>query len=284
MKTIPLIVYANHADFKSMKSASISNQQSRMCLWTRSGRGDVIINGQKISMQANDYLYIPWGVRMRYLPDPKNPFFVSGIHLIPRYEIQEKIVYGLAHEASSKLFNSKYRCDEDLLNFEGVCHFTARPDSPLRQLSAYIVSHFQGGNKSFEQLQRLTLTLITELKNARENNEEYQQQTPNTLKKLLVYIDEHLSEDLSSNDCAKLMGCSSSQMRRQFQKYKNMTPVEWINLKRIEKSRDMLSSTRMSIAEISHELGYSDQFYFSRIFKKICGESPLAFRKASPFI
>ena len=49
--------------------------------------------------------------------------------------------------------------------------------------------------------------------------------------------------------------------------------------KRLEKSRQLLSETNLSIKEITAEIGYNDQNYFSRIFKSKYGLSPKEYRK-----
>jgi AraC family transcriptional regulator len=58
-----------------------------------------------------------------------------------------------------------------------------------------------------------------------------------------------------------------------------VTPLNYINQKRVEKGKYLLEHTQFSVGEISEEVGFKDELYFSRVFKKYVGISPLAYRK-----
>jgi len=64
-----------------------------------------------------------------------------------------------------------------------------------------------------------------------------------------------------------------------FKEEKGVTYINFISDKRLEKSRQMLAETDLSIKEITGEVGYNDQNYFSRIFKNKYGLSPKEYRK-----
>lgn len=75
------------------------------------------------------------------------------------------------------------------------------------------------------------------------------------------------------------MGISRSLL---FNKVKNITGmgiVGYVNKMRIEKSVHLLTTTSLSITEISERVGFSSLHYFSEVFKSIKGESPSAYRK-----
>ena len=56
--------------------------------------------------------------------------------------------------------------------------------------------------------------------------------------------------------------------------------MEWLNQRRLQMASQYLSSTRKTISEIAAMCGFSDQFYFSRVFRRHFGQSPLRYRKA----
>lgn len=58
-----------------------------------------------------------------------------------------------------------------------------------------------------------------------------------------------------------------------------LTPTEWINATVMLEARRLLRTTAMSAKEVAHELGFDDQAYFSRVFKKHTGMTPLEFRR-----
>ena len=61
----------------------------------------------------------------------------------------------------------------------------------------------------------------------------------------------------------------------------NCTVKEYLNSKRIEKAAQMLLMTELSMDEISREVGFNSAAYFSKLFKKYKGISPLKYRKTN---
>jgi AraC-like DNA-binding protein len=64
-----------------------------------------------------------------------------------------------------------------------------------------------------------------------------------------------------------------------FNQYLNMTPLEYVCNYRIEKSCALLKKTDLTVTEIAYETGFLDGSYFSKMFKKRMGMSPLKYRK-----
>ena len=99
------------------------------------------------------------------------------------------------------------------------------------------------------------------------------------IKKVCSYVDENLSNDISLETAAEFVGVSSFYLSKLFKEEKGETFINFISDKRLEKSRLLLEQTELSIKEITAEVGYNDQNYFSRIFKTKYGLSPKEYRK-----
>ena len=91
-------------------------------------------------------------------------------------------------------------------------------------------------------------------------------------------LDNYTSPDISIAAIAKGSGFSESQVRRMFKAKLRVTPIKYINYLRLEKAKKMLTESNFSVSEIAFATGFEDQFYFSRIFKKQYGISPLSYR------
>lgn len=111
---------------------------------------------------------------------------------------------------------------------------------------------------------------VTNVKQAEENP---------IIKKVCTYVDENLSSDISLETAADFAGVSSFYLSKLFKEEKGETFINFISDKRLEKSRQLLEQTELSIKEITAEVGYNDQNYFSRIFKNKYGLSPKEYRK-----
>ena len=99
------------------------------------------------------------------------------------------------------------------------------------------------------------------------------------IKKVCTYVDENLASDISLDTAADFAGVSSFYLSKLFKEEKGETFINYISDKRLEKSRQLLEQTELSIKEITAEVGYNDQNYFSRIFKSKYGLSPKEYRK-----
>ena len=84
---------------------------------------------------------------------------------------------------------------------------------------------------------------------------------------------------VSGQQMADEVGLSSSQFARRFHKLFEMSPRDFLLQQRVEKARNLLSESQMTVGEIADSLGYHDVGYFSRQFKQKTGLSPLAARK-----
>ncbi|WP_010677662.1 response regulator transcription factor [Bacillus timonensis] len=104
---------------------------------------------------------------------------------------------------------------------------------------------------------------------------------PNNLnmKKLLQYIDDHYSDQLSLADVAEHFHFNPSYLSTFFSTHNKEGFIEYLNKVRIEKASHFLLKDSTPISEISGMVGYSDHSYFCKVFKKIHGMSPSKFRR-----
>ena len=100
------------------------------------------------------------------------------------------------------------------------------------------------------------------------------------IQKVINYIEENLNSDLSVKSISKNVNISKSVLYKKFHSHFSCTPAYFINIKRVEKSTEYLLKTDMSI----EEMGFASASYYSRIFKKIKGVSPLKFKKLENFL
>ncbi len=98
------------------------------------------------------------------------------------------------------------------------------------------------------------------------------------LKTVLVYIDEHLAEPLPVSRLAELVHYHPVYFSRFFKKHVLLSPKSYISQKRLDKAKNLLSHTGLSIAEIAVRTGYPDLFYFSSTFKDHFGLAPTEYR------
>ncbi|MBU3201116.1 AraC family transcriptional regulator [Clostridium estertheticum] len=93
------------------------------------------------------------------------------------------------------------------------------------------------------------------------------------------YILKHLYEDISLSELAQFVGLSKKYLSGLFSKEVGITLSDYIQKKRIEESKHLLTSSNYSILDIGTWLGFHDQSHFTRIFKKFTGTTPKKFKE-----
>lgn len=100
-----------------------------------------------------------------------------------------------------------------------------------------------------------------------------------TLNKSLEYIEEnYMRESLSLNEIAAVLEVSPNYFSAMFSQEMQMTFVEYVTQKRMEKAKSLLRETEMRANEIALTVGYKNPHYFSFVFKKTQGLTPREYR------
>lgn len=94
-----------------------------------------------------------------------------------------------------------------------------------------------------------------------------------------AYVAEHIFTDFSREDIAGHIHMSPEHLSRLFKKSEGITLIDYIQMKKIEAAKELLKTTRLSVGEIALRIGYKNFAYFSGIFKKYTGLTPLNYRK-----
>jgi AraC family transcriptional regulator len=100
------------------------------------------------------------------------------------------------------------------------------------------------------------------------------------LRQVVEYIDEHLDQDLTLASLAAIAHISPSYFSRLFKQSTKLSPHQYVIQCRIDRAKQLLLQRELSIAEISHSLGFTHQSHFSHHFKRLVGSSPHAFVKS----
>ena len=98
------------------------------------------------------------------------------------------------------------------------------------------------------------------------------------LKSMMNYVDKNYMNNITLNDLAGAGGVSKSLCNTIFNKYTQMTPIEYIMHFRIRKVADLLQSGNLSMSEIADMTGFSSASYMAETFKKFYRFSPREYK------
>lgn len=105
------------------------------------------------------------------------------------------------------------------------------------------------------------------------------QNLPESIRKVCDYIEENYNKQIQLDDIAEHCGYSRYHLSHLFSDAAGFTVFSYLLEVRMKKAKELLRGSNLSIKEISGVIGFSDQNYFSNVFKKQTGLSPMDFRK-----
>jgi AraC family transcriptional regulator len=102
--------------------------------------------------------------------------------------------------------------------------------------------------------------------------------TSRQMRRLEIYVEEHISADITLDDLAEQVNLSKFHFCRTFKATLGLPPHSWLTEKRMNRARLLLRDTSLPILEIANAVGYESQSHFGQMFKKRFGTSPLRSR------
>ncbi|PIK32442.1 AraC family transcriptional regulator [Bacillus siamensis] len=95
------------------------------------------------------------------------------------------------------------------------------------------------------------------------------------------YIDGHYHEPLTLSILADMCHGSPYHLQRTFKKIRGISPIEYIQKKRLAKAGDLLMHTDKTVMEIALTVGFPNTAHFATLFQKRTGSSPTEYRKTA---
>ena len=103
---------------------------------------------------------------------------------------------------------------------------------------------------------------------------------PWQLRRVLAYVEANLDKTVRNKDLAVVARLSAFHFNVAFRNSVGDSPHEYIIRRRMERAQGLMLSTDAPLSEIALECGLSDQAHFTRLFRRVAGESPAAWRRA----
>jgi AraC family transcriptional regulator len=96
---------------------------------------------------------------------------------------------------------------------------------------------------------------------------------------ILEFIDSHLTRDISVEEMAKIVSLSRFHFIRAFKTTFGQTPHRYVIIKRVERSMDLLRSTRSSVKDVAAASGFTTVAQYIRMFRDFTGTTPGQFKR-----
>lgn len=163
-------------------------------------------------------------------------------------------------------------------------HQSHKPGGPVEAMAsemvhAYLHDHLLGRYRAKVLLHRLLLLALEH-----QMREDGPQALPRSaaqsrLEQTLAYMIKHAARPLTVPELAARTELSVSHFIRTFRQWTGMTPADYLHHQRIDHAKRLLADVHLSVKEVALRVGYPDPFHFSRVFRKLEGQSPSAYRQ-----
>ncbi len=101
----------------------------------------------------------------------------------------------------------------------------------------------------------------------------------NIAQDILEYIDGNFTDFVSLNSLSRGFYMNPSALARAFKKHTGQTVSEYVNIRRVELAKQLLDDDSSSVNDIAMSVGFNNLTYFTRVFKRLTGNSPSQYRK-----
>jgi len=226
------------------------------------GKGWLDIDGETVAVGAGEVLIIPPNKAHSYHADEKDPWSIHWAHfsgtsaasyasMLPAHEYVLTVTESDSRDIA-KMFRECYR-----LMSGGLTEKTLLLVSHIMR-HALGVLFFQSGRSQSGGARVIV----------------------HDLTKSIEFMRANVARPLTLRELSRHAGLSPARFSSLFRDQTGSSPVEHHIRLRMQAACHYLDTTALSVKEVAAELGYDDPYYFSRIFQKTLGCSPLAYRRS----
>ncbi len=226
-------------------------------------------------------LYLSKG-EYRFIFDGKEERVFPGMMVI--YKPGEMQEYYMAGEGDIEIFWTHftgYDCENYLkeLGFDKSGVYTVGSNEKFLILYKWIIKELQLKRENYINIatgyfkQLLCLMSRNYHSDAEKNSETHFAEAA------MLFFYRNFNQNISIDEYALSQNITPCWLRRCFKKHTGVSPQQFINDIRLSYARELLLTTNLKMSEISERCGYENPFYFSRIFTKNIGCSPIQFKK-----
>lgn len=229
-----------------------SKTVNHILLYVADGRLTYYLNGQSIHLQKGDVLYIPKGTMRLGVSDP------ACAH--QKYAVFFQVE---TEQTSIPLLDSKQQALIHISGYEYV-----------RQRFATLIQQWLGTLPHYQTICKGILIELLGIMDREAATMGLSLKKRSLVAKIQAYILEHYQEQIQIEELARLVDRTPNYVTRIFREVAGQTPVDYLHRIRVQAANDLMLNSHLTIGQIAEKLGYCDQSYFNRVYKKITGYPP----------
>jgi AraC-like DNA-binding protein len=294
LRTPPHIALANFYPFAPNETAGPHWSESNLFLPATHGRGEVQVGPQRFELRQGQILHVPWAAPIRYIAPARDPFVVIGLHLnyLPWGTLAAPPLHTRRDIDMTRSSMQTPPCPQP---FSNAFVISVPPESRLIDIGVAIARAYESarvvkaeslcGEQDLKTdrealLRSLALQFILEMRACiRGGLDTAAHPQAGVVREMMSWLDLAHRRPIRRSEMARRAGMSESALAVAFKAVTGRAPVDFLIDLRLSHARSMLSTSRKRIGEIAEDVGIPDVYYFSKLFKRRIGVSPLQYRK-----
>ena len=254
------IGYYPKAKFHEMKR---SEHDDYILIYCADGRGYLTLNEDKQQIKAGELFIIPPNTPHTYQANEEQPWTVYWCHF--------------QGEQARDFFSYVY---SGSINIQiPPCIIRNMTDIAFIQAFRELIETVRDSAEvsGFIHASNLFRHILTKIERQIKLGDKYENGL--SIPKIQKFMRANINKHLNLDELASLSLCSKYHFSRQYQLVTGISPLKHFIELKMEHACFLLEQTSLSMSEIASQLGYDDALYFSRVFRKVLGLSPSAYRK-----
>jgi len=237
----------------------IHGVKQHILIYCIKGQGWVKLNNEKYTVSPGDYILLPANIQHEYAANEQDPWTIYWMHFkgIGSQSFVDMMLRKMGdyvaalpfQENRLHLFEEIYTNVERGYSIDNLCYASL-------SLQYFLGSCCFDNNYNY---------LTTHQKN-------------DNISQCIDFLQQHIDKPLSLQEIARAVNLSVSYFTVVFKKQTGFSIIEYFNNLKVQKACQYLQFTDLRINEIAEKLGMEDPYYFSRMFTKSIGMSPVKYR------
>lgn len=225
------------------------------------GKGWFKVNNKRTEVEANHCFVLPANKPHSYGSNPEYPWTIYWIHF--KGELADYYASFL-HEPIKLKPHSFSRINDRINLFEEIYRtFESGYKTENLRYTCSTFHHFMGS--------------ICYLDSFKSTSTEHS--SNDLIDEVIHYMKENISKKLTISDLVEHTGYSSSYFSSTFSQRTGYSPINYFNLLKMQQACFLIDCTNIKVNQVCYKVGINDCYYFSRLFTKIIGISPSAYKK-----
>jgi AraC family transcriptional regulator, arabinose operon regulatory protein len=229
-----------------------------LLIYCTEGQAFLNIDDQPCVVTAGDLVLIPPGATHRYTAAPDDPWTIHWVHYTGPLADSFKDYMGFSHECHIQTIGHQPRLLTDLNGLLSVQQTGFRTPGLVHVAN---------------RLRQLLAGVPLVLEQTRDTRQPDMELVDN-------FMRENLNKRITLDQLAEMTGLSCTHFATRYREATGVSPIQHFLHLKVERACQLLDTSDQSFASISRMLGYDDNYYFSRLFKKVMGQAPSDYRRS----